>query len=88
MFTLDYVKSPQWADAQHSVFECVVKFDEFADEMPFGCTSADKYEHSKEIWTRTLAGEFGEILEYVPPTIDQNGNATQPQPTTEGAQTL
>jgi len=88
MFTVDYVKTPKWANEQHSMFECIVKFDEFADEMPFGCNSADEYEHSKEIWTRTLTGEFGEISQYVPPAIDENGNATQSQPTTQGAQTL
>lgn len=88
MFTVNYVKSPKWADEQHSMFECIVKFEEFADEMPFGCNSTDVYEHTKEVWNRALAGEFGEISEYVPPAVDKNGNATQPQPTTDGAQTL
>jgi hypothetical protein len=67
MFTVEYVKDLVWCDADHTFFSCVVKYEEFNEEMPCGVNSVDSYAHIQEIWTKANAGEYGVISEYVPP---------------------
>ena len=67
MFTIEYVKDLQWCDAEHIMFSCVVKYEEFNEEHPSGINATDSYEHIHTIWTKGNAGEYGVIAEYVPP---------------------
>jgi hypothetical protein len=90
MFNIEYVKDLKWCDVEHTMFECVVKYAEFNEEMPAGINGADPYPHTQEIWAKGNAGDYGVIAEYVPPpepeplavASDEN------QPTTAGTQTL
>jgi hypothetical protein len=63
------VRNCKWATEDHSCIECEVNFDHVNDEewSPFGANQNDHYEHGREIFARAVAGEFGEIAEYVPP---------------------
>jgi hypothetical protein len=82
MFTVEYVKNLKWWDAEHSMFECIVKYEEFNEEHPSSINATDPYAHIHEIWTKGIAGEYGVIAEYVAPiTIP-----AQDQPTSEGTQ--
>jgi hypothetical protein len=67
MFTIEYVKDMKWSDAENTMFECTVKYAEFEEEHPSGINATDPYAHTHEIWTKGIAGEYGEIAEYVPP---------------------
>jgi len=67
MFTIQYVKNLYWNDAEHTSFSCVVKYEEFNEEMPAGINATDPYAHIQEIWTKGNAGEYGPIAEYIPP---------------------
>lgn len=67
MFTIQYVKNLKWEDAEHTMFSCVAKYEEFADEHPTGVNASDPYAHINELWTRGIAGEYGVIAEYVAP---------------------
>ena len=67
MFTIEYVKNLKWCDAEHSMFDCIVKYEEFNEEHPSGIAPIDPYAHIQEIWTKGIAGEYGVIAEYVPP---------------------
>jgi len=69
MFTIQYVKDLQWDNAEHTMFDCVVKYEEFNEEMPATVTATDPYAHIHEIWTKGIAGEYGVIAEYLPPPI-------------------
>lgn len=71
MFTIEYVKNLYWADAEHSMFGCTVKYAEFDEELPAGINATDPYAHINEIWTKGIAGEYGEIAEYTPTPNDQ-----------------
>lgn len=84
MFTIEYVKNLQWEDKEHTIFSCIVKYEEFNEEHPSGIAPTDPYPHIQEIWTKGNAGEYGEIAEYVPPP---EPIAAQ-QPDTTGTQTL
>lgn len=60
------VSSLKWANADHSMIECVVDFVEFGPS-PFGAIRGDLETHGQEIFNRCVAGEFGPIAEFVPP---------------------
>jgi hypothetical protein len=90
MFTVEYVKNLQWVNAEHTMFECVVKYAEFNEEHPSGINATDPYAHIQEIWAKANAGEYGVIAEYVPPPEPEPPIAKpdEEQPLSEGTQTL
>jgi hypothetical protein len=68
MFTLQYAKDPIWNDGTSTAVLLTVKWEEFAEEMPFSACSFDTEPHGVDLYNRAVAGEFGEILPYVWPT--------------------
>ena len=83
MLNFTTVENLRWVNAEHTRFDCDVFFVQLNEVVPFACDMNDKYSHSQEIWTKGLSGEFGPIAEYVDPHIP-----TQPQPNTQGSQTI
>jgi hypothetical protein len=69
MFTIQYVKNLEWCNAEHTMFSCIVKYEEFNKEHPTGINATDSYAHIKEIWDKGNAGIYGVIAEYVPPPV-------------------
>lgn len=67
MLTIQTVKNLHWVDAEHTRFDCLVKYEQFDEEHPTTVDPNDKYDHQQELWKNGLAGEYGEITEYVPP---------------------
>ena len=63
------VKNPKWANAEHTVINCDVLFDDFAPEyLPFTANPLDTSNPSSaEIYNPCAAGEWGVVAEYVPP---------------------
>jgi hypothetical protein len=86
MLTIEYVKDLQWADLEHTMFDCVVKYAEFNEEHPSTINATDPYAHINEIWTKGNAGEYDVIAEYVAPIVIPAPD--EEQPTTDGMQTL
>lgn len=84
MLTIEYVKDLKWANPEHTLFECVVKYAEFNEEHPSGINGTDPYAHIQEIWAKGNAGEYGQIADYAPPELV----AAENQPLVVGAQTL
>jgi len=76
------VRNCKWANEEHTIIECEVNFNDVTLEewSPFGATATDHYEHTKEIFAKAVAGEFGEIAEYVPPPPPPEPNITIDQP--------
>jgi hypothetical protein len=71
MFTVESVTNLKWANEEHTMFECTVKYAEFDEEHPSGITGTDQYAHIQEIWAKGNAGDYGVIAEYVPPVFEQ-----------------
>ncbi|SMG61301.1 hypothetical protein [Paraburkholderia susongensis] len=71
---LDYtdVRNPVWADAGHSSIACEVKFDLFADYVPFIAMLSDPHPHGAEIFSACASGQYGELGDYVPPPLPSN----------------
>lgn len=89
MFTVEYVKDLKWADPEHTLIECVVKYAEFNEEHPSGIDGVDPYPHIREIWVKANAGEYGVIAEYAPPEpVIYEAAPAEQQPNTQGTQTL
>lgn len=63
------VTNPQWANAEHTVINCDVNFDDLSEEfVPFTANPLDTANPaSKEIFDACVAGEYGPVAEYVPP---------------------
>lgn len=61
------VISPEWSNAENTAFNCIAKFAEYQETVPFTATPDDPYTHSQEIWTQGLAGAYGEINPYPGP---------------------
>lgn len=83
MFTVEYVKNLQWCDAEHTLFSCVVKYEEFNEEHPSGINATDSYAHIQEIWAKGNAGEYGVIAEYAPPVNQYIEPTEENQPVAE-----
>jgi len=66
MFTLEYAKNPVYENEQGTFINLIVKWEEFAEEMPFGASPNDCEEHGRDLFARAKAGEFGEVAPYVP----------------------
>jgi len=86
MFTLEYARDPVFGTETGDVIVLYVKWAEFNEEHHFAATTFDCMEHGRALHARALAGEFGEVAAYVPPPVNPSGEATQPQPSTNGAQ--
>ena len=68
---LTSLKSPIWADAEHTMIDCVITTSQFSnEELPFTASANDVEVHGRVLFSRIVAGEFGPIAEYVvPPKI-------------------
>lgn len=69
MFTIQIVTDLQWQDAEHTMFSCNVKYEEFNESHPVGVNAMDSYQHIKDLWANGNAGQYGEIAEYVAPVV-------------------
>lgn len=81
MLTIQSATNPVYANAEGTSITLQVKFEEFAEVLPFAATSYDPMPYGVELYNRAIAGEFGPIEPYVAPP-----EPVQPQ--TQGAQTL
>ena len=76
------VKNPVWANAEHTAIDCEVNFNHLPDEfVPFTANPSDVMEYSKTIFAECVAGQYGEIAEYVAPVVPEY--VAPPAPTKE-----
>jgi hypothetical protein len=76
------VLNPIWANAEHAAINCDVDFDDLREELvPFTAVESGDYEHSHQIFAECVAGQYGEIAEYVAPVVPEY--VAPPAPTKE-----
>jgi hypothetical protein len=81
---MNYTKvlNPIWANAEHTIINCDVDFDDLREELvPFSAVASGDYEHSHQIFAECVAGTYGAIAEYVEPPVPEY--VPPPQPTKE-----
>lgn len=84
MLTIETAKTPMYSNAEKTAIDLVVKFVEVEEEVSFTASPDDVYEYGKELFTRAVNGDFGDVAPYIAPPAP-----VQPiQPTVNGAQTL
>ena len=64
---VESVINPVWANLEHTLINCTVKFGHFDDVVPFTASPNDVEAHGREIYADLIAGRYGEIAEYVAP---------------------
>lgn len=64
------VTNLKWANQEHTLIDCEVTFETIGT-VPFTATPNDTEEHGRDIYTRAIAGEFGSIAEWTPPTTEE-----------------
>ncbi|MGU5763035.1 DUF4145 domain-containing protein [Aeromonas hydrophila] len=60
------IRNPQWADENHSAINCWIRTNTLSEEVLFTASPHDPEPHGRNIFSRCLSGEFGEILDIVP----------------------
>ena len=67
------VKNPCWANADHSLINCIVKFEHLKVEVPFTASVQDVEPHGREIFKRCVSGEYGLISDFLKtPDVDES----------------
>lgn len=66
------VRNPQWANEGGTAINCLVRTNTLHQEVPFTATPSNSEVHGREIFTRCLAGEFGEISPMEPKPFQQH----------------
>ena len=72
-------RNPKWGNAEHTVIEVEAKFEHYPEEwgyLPFGADPNDVEAHGVDLYNRCVAGEFGEIAEYVAPVEEPVSEVT------------
>jgi hypothetical protein len=64
---VENVTNPEWVNAEKTLLNVLVKFAEIDEVVPFTASSDDSEEHGRIIFQNAVAGEYGEIAEYIPP---------------------
>jgi hypothetical protein len=67
--TIQFATSPKWANAEQSLIDLLVQFDAIPEPIPYTASAADSVEHSRELFARAVAGEFGPVAPYVAPPV-------------------
>lgn len=67
------VTNLSWADAAHSQLVADVLFQELEamGPVPFSTSDNADTRHGQEVWDKALAGDYGPIAEFIPPTIEE-----------------
>lgn len=80
------VQNPRFSNYEKTGVNLDVVFDWLGDSpVPFTAMPNDVEEHGRVLYAKAIAGEFGVIADFVPAVAQE---ATQEQPTSQGAQTL
>ena len=61
-YTITAARNPKWVDSDHNMIDLEVNFAELEEEwLPYTSSPTDVCEHSRTLYTRAAAGEFGEV---------------------------
>ena len=74
MLTIKTVRQLRWNDASNTSLNMLVAFEGSSDtlgEIPFTATVNDTEIHGRELFDRSMAGEFGAIAPYAAPVLTE-----------------
>lgn len=59
------VTNPQYADTSGRIINCWVKFNDFANPLPFTASPEDCETHAQQIYQELKSGKYGPIGAFV-----------------------
>lgn len=59
--------SPAWGNAERTIVNLMATFEWLTEEVSFTATPYDTEDYGRELFQRSIDGDFGEITEYVEP---------------------
>ena len=63
-YTITAARNPQWVNSDHNMIDLEVNFAELEEEwLPYTSSPTDVCEHSRILYSRAAAGEFGDVSE-------------------------
>lgn len=74
--SVEYIKSPVYVSADETRINCIVKFSNFAEELPYTAANNDIEPQGVAIYNAITAGDAGPIAPYVPPPAPPANNDT------------
>jgi hypothetical protein len=69
VIVIESVSNPVYCNGEGTAINCTVKFQHLPEPVEFTATSYDVEAHGVQLYNSLIAGEFGSIAPYVPPTI-------------------
>jgi len=69
MKTVDDVKDMRYTTEAGDSIDCMVKFSDISDYVPFGATPYDPEDYGRQIYTDCRNGVYGPVAPYTPPGI-------------------
>ncbi|WP_159567288.1 DUF4145 domain-containing protein [Budvicia diplopodorum] len=66
------VRNPQWVNDEHNAINCLIRTNTLRQEVLFTASPYDPEPHGREIFTRCVAGEYGEIASIEPKSPQQS----------------
>ncbi len=61
------ITQPKWADAEHTIIDCVVKFSHLPEPVAFTASADDPEAYGRAIHAYLVAGSAGEIAAFDAP---------------------
>ena len=84
-YTVRAGRNPKWSNSEHNMIDLEVDFMDLKEEwLPYSACADDPCQHSREVYSRAVNGEFGEIKEYEDYMKWVPVNKTQINVSTEG----
>lgn len=66
---LTSVANPRWVNAEKTAINCQITTSQFGTEiLPFTANQNDVEAHGRAIFADLVAGKYGLIAEYIPPS--------------------
>ena len=63
-FTITAARNPQWVDSNHNRIDLEVNFAELEEEwLPYTADPTDVCEHSRTLYNKAVAGDYGQVSE-------------------------
>ena len=67
-----------WANAEESAINMLVQFEHLPIPVEFTARADDPEEHGRRLFAKALAGDYGEVQDYMPPTELEIARAANP----------
>ena len=65
------VKKPKWANNEKTLIDVTITVEGMDGEFPFTANLDDTLEHGRELFQKCVAGNYGKIEDYTPPSDEQ-----------------